>query len=76
MTTATTRLCENCDQSIPAARLAKVPDARLCIACQASYESTHDTRPHIDEGLAGSREDHKRMRSKQWSEMVQRSRGK
>lgn len=74
--TTVTRLCEECGQSIPAARLANVPDARLCAPCQAAYESTHDTRPHIDEGLAGSREDHKRMHGKQWSEMVQRSRGK
>ena len=76
MTTVTTRLCEGCGRSIPSARLAKVPDARLCVPCQTAHESTHDTSPHIDEGLAGSREDHKRMRGKQWNEMVQRSRGK
>lgn len=76
MTTVTTRSCEDCSRCIPSARLAKVPDARLCVACQTAYEVTHDTRPKIDEGLAGNREDQKRMRSKQWSEMVQRSRGK
>lgn len=57
MTTVATRSCETCGRSIPAARLAQVPDARLCVDCQTTYESTHDARPHIDEGLAGSREE-------------------
>lgn len=71
---STTRPCSECGQAIPEARLLKVPDARFCVACQEKYERTHDTRPHIDEGLAGSREDHKRMRAKQWGDMARRSR--
>ena len=72
MTPAATRSCEHGRQSIPAAPLVKVPDARPCVPGKA-YESAHDPRPHIEEGIAGSREDCTRIRGKQWSEMVQRS---
>lgn len=48
--------------------------ATLCVACKTG--SDDDPSPHIDEGLAGTREDHKRMRGKQWGDMVQRSRGR
>lgn len=74
--TSAIRLCGGCGQAIPAARLRSMPGAQFCVACGEKYEKTHDTRPRIDEGLAGSREDHKRMRGKQWGDMVQRSRGK
>jgi len=70
------RLCAGCREPIAVERLESVPDAQFCTRCQSENEVTRDTRRYIDEGLAGSREDHKKMRGRQWSEMVQRSRGK
>lgn len=68
------RLCRECRQPIPAARLKVVPGATLCVDCKKGADD--DSSPRIDEGLAGTREDHKRMRGKQWGEMIQRFRGK
>lgn len=44
-----------CGVVIPAAR-AKDPAVSRCVKCQSEYEKTHDTRVHIDEGIAGTRE--------------------
>jgi RNA polymerase-binding transcription factor DksA len=76
MTSSPARLCEACQQPIPEERLRSVPRAQYCVRCQSRSESDHDTKRYVDEGLAGSREDHKKMRGRQWGEIVQRSRGK
>ncbi|MBI4449612.1 TraR/DksA C4-type zinc finger protein [Candidatus Uhrbacteria bacterium] len=39
-------LCEGCEEPIPAQRLAAVPTAKRCIACQENVERT-DPRIHI-----------------------------
>jgi RNA polymerase-binding transcription factor DksA len=76
MAPLSTRLCEGCRKPIAAERLKSVPDSRQCVECQTKSEKEGDTRRYVNEGLAGTREDHKKMRGKQWSEMIQRSRGK
>jgi hypothetical protein len=57
-----TRYCVDCSRVIPTARLNLNPSASRCIKCQTSFEKTHDTRAHINEGLAGTRSDNIRMR--------------
>lgn len=57
-----TRYCVDCSRAIPTARLNLNPNASRCIKCQTSFEKTHDTRAHINEGLAGTRSDNIRMR--------------
>jgi len=39
----TTGICEDCEEKIPKARLAKVPKANCCVACQEE----RDTNPAI-----------------------------
>ena len=68
-------LCIDCQKKIPEARLAISPNAVRCVSCQSAFEKTHDTRPKINEGLAGTREENKRMRGQIWGEMRGRSRG-
>lgn len=70
------KLCDDCGDIIPKERLRAVPHTNHCTDCQAQLESVNPnsyTR-RIDEGLAGTREGHKRMRGQQWSEMVRRHR--
>jgi len=62
-----------CGAVIPALR-AKDPSVSRCSGCQSDYEKTHDTRRYIDEGIAGTREEHKKMRSQLWNDMVNRGR--
>ena len=69
------RLCIDCQKKIPEARLAISPSAVRCVSCQSAFEKTHDTRPKINEGLAGTREENKRMRGQIWGEIRGRSRG-
>ena len=76
MTPDSERLCNACQEPIPEERLKSLPNTQYCVRCQSQSESGHDTRRYADEGLAGSREDHKKMRGRQWGGMVQRSRGK
>ena len=76
MTLPTERFCTSCQEPIPEERLASLPNTRYCVRCQGQSEAGHDTKRYLDEGLAGSRDDHKKMRGRQWGEMVQRSRGK
>lgn len=64
------RLCIDCGQSIPAAR----NDPR-CVPCKEMWEKTHDTRPKINEGIAGSRDANKRMRAGLYGDMIKRSKG-
>ena len=70
------RLCIDCGLVIPPARLAATPSVSRCLKCQSAFEKTRDTRPRIDEGLAGTREGHKRMRAHLWGDMRNRSRGR
>ena len=67
-------VCLECSGRIPAERVrAKLT---LCVTCQSAFESTHDTRAKIDEGIAGTRKDNKRMRGQLWGDIRNRSRGK
>jgi len=56
------RLCIDCGDPIPASRVATTPNVSRCIKCQSEFERKHDTRPHINEGLAGTREANKKIR--------------
>lgn len=69
------RLCVECGVVIPSARAIAVPAASRCVKCQSEFEHAHDTRPHISEGLAGTREDNKKMRGQLWGDMRNRGRG-
>ena len=73
--TSFARLCIDCMKSIPEQRLAIAPKSIRCVKCQYEFEKTHDTRPKIDEGLAGSREENKRMRAQVWGEIKKRNTG-
>jgi uncharacterized protein YifE (UPF0438 family) len=74
-TVADARLCIECGSSIPLARLEAVPTVCRCVACQSAFEKTHDTRPRINEGLAGTRDENKKMRGQIWGEMRNRGQG-
>lgn len=56
------RRCIECGAVISPARVLALPEVARCVICQSSYEATHDTRRRVDEGFAGTREDHKTMR--------------
>jgi phage/conjugal plasmid C-4 type zinc finger TraR family protein len=69
-----TRLCCDCGEPIPVKRLEANPDAGRCVECQMEFEGRN---PHIasrkaDEGIAGSREDHKKLRARDWGAMINR----
>jgi len=68
------KVCVDCGTVIPSNRIEASPDASRCVSCQTKFESSHDTRAKVNEGLAGTREDHKKMRSAVWSDI--RSRGR
>ncbi len=70
------RLCADCGDTIPAARLQVSPNASRCVKCQSKYERGHDTRRKVDEGPAGTRAEHKHMRKQLWGDMRNRGRGK
>ena len=50
-----TRLCNDCEQVIPLARLEVVPGARYCVSCQSNHEDnrmafmvySHKTAPEL-----------------------------
>lgn len=48
-------LCDNCDQPIPAARLAAMPRTRLCTHCKSLHdeEPISPTAPAVSHALAG-----------------------
>jgi hypothetical protein len=73
---ADARLCIDCGAVIPPDRVRAVPSATLCVRCQSAVEQSHDTRAYIDEGLAGTRDGHKRMRGQLWGDMRNRARGR
>lgn len=62
------RLCIDCGKSIPTGR----NDPR-CVPCKTLYEKSHDTRPKINEGIAGTREENKKMRGGLYGDMLRRS---
>jgi hypothetical protein len=68
------RMCVDCGLPIPRARLLVSPEVMRCIRCQNNFESVHDTTRKIDEGLAGTREAHKRMRGQLRTDMRNRGR--
>jgi phage/conjugal plasmid C-4 type zinc finger TraR family protein len=75
-TAADARLCVECGVVIPHARVVAVPTVSRCVKCQSVFERTYDTRPHIDEGLAGTRNDNKKMRGQLWGDTRNRGRGR
>ena len=68
----TDRLCVDCYKAIPEERLSIAPNTIRCVSCQSNYEKTHDTRPRINEGIAGTREENKKMRGQVWGEIRNR----
>jgi len=74
---ATARRCIDCRREIPVERLEAIPNTTRCLACQRVHEgmSPGSTNRRIDEGLAGTRGGHKRMRGQVWSAVRRRSRG-
>jgi hypothetical protein len=69
-------LCIDCGELIPLARVEAIPNVQRCVNCQRLFEKKDSsiTTRRIDEGLAGSRDDHKKMRSRQWGDMIRRHR--
>jgi len=70
------RLCIDCEKPIPEARLAVSPKSIRCVKCQFAYEKKHDTSPKINEGIAGTRDENKRMRAQIWGEIRKRNTGR
>lgn len=68
------RLCIECGVVISQARVVAAPSVSRCVKCQAEFERTHDTRPHINEGLAGTRDENKKMRGQLRGDMSNRGR--
>ncbi|MHB8828510.1 MAG: TraR/DksA C4-type zinc finger protein [Syntrophales bacterium] len=69
--------CSDCGKSIPAARLKAMPNTHRCAACQAAFERQNPVTRRLpnDDGIAGTREDCKRERARQSSDMKHRSMG-
>ena len=66
------RPCNICGSLIPQARIDLQPNVARCVSCQAQYEKVVDTSRKVDEGFGGSREEVRKMKAKQWGEMVNR----
>ncbi len=69
-------LCIDCGKPIRPARLNIDPGVQRCVQCQSSFERSTPaaTKRMVDEGLAGSREDHKKLRAREWGAMMNRHR--
>jgi RNA polymerase-binding transcription factor DksA len=69
-------LCVDCGGLIPPARVEAVPNVQRCTKCQSRFESRDPSiiKRTVDEGLAGSRDDHKKMRAHLWGDMMRRRR--
>jgi len=69
-----TKHCVDCDAQIPMARVQAIPNVIRCSTCQEKLERLHPEliERHVDEGLAGTREGHKKMRGKLYSDMRKR----
>lgn len=70
------RVCIECGCIIPSARLKASPNSTRCVKCQSDFERVYDTTPRVDEGLAGTRDAHKRMKAQLWGDIRNRGRGK
>lgn len=57
--------CINCGNEIPSARLKINPNVQRCVPCQTYLEKNNPdiAKRNADEGIAGTREDNKKMRS-------------
>ena len=66
--------CIECGSKIPEARLIINPNVKCCVNCQSEIEekSPGSASRKIDEGIGGTREDNKRMRAKNWGDMMNR----
>jgi len=72
--------CIDCGNVIPSEHARAIQFIALrCLDCQASIErkarkeeQNSTTRRYINEGLAGTREDHKKMRARDWGDMQKR----
>lgn len=73
----TGRRCADCGDVIPQDRITINPRVIRCTECQGVFERTKGYKRQMksNEGIAGSRKDNKRMRSRDWGDMRNRSRG-
>lgn len=71
------KCCIDCGKIIPKERLDAKPNATRCVKCQSNIEKEKGFKRSIKEndGIAGSREDNKKMRARDWGDMRRRSRG-
>ena len=51
----------------------KINDYSSCLTC--GENEAHETAPRLNEGLPGTREEHKRMRAQVWGEIRNRNKG-
>ena len=72
---ADVRECLDCGIVIPVARVQAIPNVSRCAHCQEKLEASHPelSERKVDEGLAGSREDNKKMRNKNFSDIRKRN---
>ncbi len=65
--------CIDCEEILKA-RIRANPNANRCVHCQGLIEiiNPSSVKRMVDEGLAGSREDHKKLRANLYSDMRKR----
>jgi len=66
------RYCIDCARGIPQERISAMPHVMRCVACAAKHEQTQDLRPKARSGFAGSDDEVRRMKARQWGEVVNR----
>jgi len=68
--------CLDCGCEIQEARIEKHPDVLRCVGCQTLYEQNNPDsvrrKMKVEEGLVGSRDDHKSMRGKVFGDIRRR----
>lgn len=65
-------ICISCRKKISNSRLRVDPKAIRCHSCQSEMESLVGHTRQINEGIAGTREDNKKMRGQVWSDVRNR----
>ena len=65
--------CVGCGTAIPRERLLANPSAIRCVACQLQFERTADVRRKAVSPFAGTDEQVRSMKAKQWGEMMSRT---
>ena len=67
--------CIDCGAVIPPERIRANPNTERCVGCETELEKRDPSvaERKIDEGLSGTREDHKKMRKKQSSDIRSRN---